>query len=288
MATIRAKQNPQKPPIHGVMTCADVLGQHPAAPNPFGIHLDAADEQTQQGLPHRILRRAASSSEEFVGVMKQLLVAHHASPEALDRDRRRVEAMMRQGIQVAAKQPGRFPTNPNTQKGNWGEIFLAEYLGSSSNARVPVYRLRYNPNVDQSMKGDDVLAFDLDSNPVRILVGEAKFRSAPSKKVVEEIVEALTKSHRAGIPVSLQFVADRLFEHGQADLGTKVERCNLLFALGQLRLDYVGLLVSNDNATDYVRKNAKAGMHHLAVMSLGLSDPEGTICSCYQGLSDQL
>ena len=32
------------------------------------------------------------------------------------------------------------------------------------------------------MKGDDVLAFDLNSEPARgILVGEAKFRSTPSK-----------------------------------------------------------------------------------------------------------
>jgi hypothetical protein len=180
----------------------------------------------------------------------------------------------------------RYPRNPNTQKGNWAEILLAEYLSGSCNAQLPVYRLRYNTNVDQSMKGDDVLAFDLDSDPVRILVGEAKFRSTPSKKAVEEIVEALTRSYRAGIPVSLQFIADQLFREGSEELGEKVEACNLLFALGKLRLDHVGLLVSDARAADQVRLNAKSPLHSLAVMSLGLDDPEGVVSICYQGLDD--
>ncbi len=34
-------------------------------------------------------------------------------------------------------------------------VFLAEYIVAESEASLPVYRLRYNPNVEQSMKGDD-------------------------------------------------------------------------------------------------------------------------------------
>jgi hypothetical protein len=36
------------------------------------------------------------------------------------------------------------------------------------------------------MKGDDVLAFDLDSHPVRVIVGEAKFRATSTKDSVQE------------------------------------------------------------------------------------------------------
>jgi Cap4 SAVED domain len=209
------------------------------------------------------------------------LTTHHASPEDLERDRQRRKALARQGFSDVAR---RFPTHPDTRKGNWAEVFLAEYIGVSSSVRLPVYRLRYNPNVEQSMKGDDVLAFDLDSNPVRILVGEAKFRSTPSKQAVEDIVSALTRSHRAGIPVSLQFVADRLFREGQAELGAKVDACNTLFALGRLQLDYIGLLVSDANASTHVRRNTKSSLRSLAVISLGLTDPESTVSTCYEGL----
>jgi hypothetical protein len=61
--------------------------------------------------------------------------------------------------------------------------------------------VRYNPNVDQSMKGDDVLAFDLDSHPVRVIVGEAKVRATSTKGSVQEIVTGLVRSVKAGVNV---------------------------------------------------------------------------------------
>ena len=47
------------------------------------------------------------------------------------------------------------------------------------------------------MKGDDVLCFDLDSDPVRIIVGEAKYRGKASKAVIQDILEGLQKSKEA-------------------------------------------------------------------------------------------
>lgn len=266
------------------MNVSDIIGPHPAEPNPIGVHISAADEHTDQGVPHRVLNDLTIQSDEFVSVMRQWIRTHHVSPESMERDRRRREALERQGFTVTNS---RFPKNQNTQKGNWGEILLAEYLVSSCNTQLPVYRLRYNTNIDQSMKGDDVLVFDLDSNPVRIIVGEAKFRATPSKQVVEEIVQALTKSHLGGTPVSLSFVADRLFTEGNANLGERVDECSILFAQGRLEIDHVGLLISNINAAATVRKNANTSIHRLAVMSLGLNAPNETVSSCYDGIDNQ-
>lgn len=266
------------------MDFLDIVGPHPTKPNPIGIHIGATDEHTVQGTPHRVLNDLTIQSEEFISVMRQWISTHHVSPENMERDRKRREALARQGFPDINS---RFPTNPSTQKGNWGEIFLAEYLLSSCNTQPPVYRLRYNPNIDQSMKGDDVLAFDLDSNPVRIIVGEAKFRATPSNRVVEEMVEALTKSHLGGIPTSLGFVADRLFAEGNAELGEKVDECHILFAQGRLQIDHVGFLISNTNAAAHVRRNASSPIHRLAVMSLGLNAPNETVSSCYDGIENQ-
>lgn len=267
------------------MDFSDLIGPHPKEPNPIGVHIGATDEHTDQGVPHRVLNDVTIQSGEFLSVMRQWIRTHHVSPENMERDRRRREALARQGFAVTNN---RFPTNSNTQKGNWGEILLAEYLSSSCNTQLPVYRLRYNPNIDQSMKGDDVLAFDLDSNPVRIIVGEAKFRATPSKQVVEEMVESLTKSHLGGTPVSLGFVVDRLFTEGNEKLGERVDECNILFAQGRLKIDHVGLLISNMNAAANVRQNANASIHRLAVMSLGLKAPNETVSSCYDGIENQL
>jgi hypothetical protein len=257
------------------------LGQHPLPPHPCGVHFDATDIKTEHAVWHRVLDDGPLQTVEFTSAMKQWIVNHHVSPETIERDRVRREALERQGFVYPLP---RFPINLSTQKGNWAEILLAEYVMASCSANLPVYRLRYNPNVDQSMKGDDVLAFDLDSNPVRVLVGEAKFRTTPSKAVVEELVAALIKSHSGNIPASLQFVADRLFDSGNNELGEKVASCNALFAQGSLRLDYVGLLVSDRSAHRYVQKNAKADVSRLVVISLGLEDPVRLVTDSFAGV----
>ena len=272
-------------PVVEKMNVKQIIGPHPLPPHPCGIHLAATDQHTVHSVPHRVLDSNSLQRGKFTAAMTQWIVNHHISPEAIERDRVRHEALARQGLVDPTQ---RFPVNTKTQKGNWAEILLAEYVAASSNTQLPVYRLRYNTNVDQSMKGDDVLAFDLDSNPVRVLVGEAKFRAAPSKRVVKELVGALAKSHAGNIPASLQFVADRLFDSGNSELGAKIAECNVLFAQGRLQLDYVGLLVSNVNAHSHVKNNAQSSIHRLAVVSLALANPDGVVADSYAGAAGLL
>jgi hypothetical protein len=256
-----------------------IIGEHPEAPHPCGIHLEATDQFSAHTVPHRVLGDGPFQAAGFATSMAEWLVTHHMSAHAIVRDRDLRAALARQGLPNPARP--RFPNDLNTQKGNWAEILLAEYLVASCDAQLPVYRLRYNPNVDQSMKGDDVLAFDLDSNPVRVLVGEAKFRTTPTKIVVEELIDALVKSHSGNIPASLQFVAERLLDAGNNELGARVAACNALFAQGRLQLDYVGLLVSNRDAHLHVQRHAATDVRRLAVVSLGLADPEGIIAASF-------
>ena len=192
-------------PVVEKMNADQIVGSHPTSPHPCGIHLTARDQYTAHSVPHRVLDSDPLQLGKFTAAMTQWIVRHHISPGNIEGDRIRREALARQGLVDPTQ---RFPINTKTQKGNWAEILFTEYVAASSNAQLPVYRLRYNPNVDQSMKGDDVLAFDLDSNPVRVLVGEAKFRTTPSRQVVSELLDALEKSHSGNIPASLQFVAN--------------------------------------------------------------------------------
>lgn len=260
----------------------EIVGVHPTRPHKFGGWFKYEDAHSNHGVPSRQLNESNRGRSSFITTMREWLRTHHSHPEHLARRR---EALTRQGFTYATK---RFPTNSDTQKGNWAEIFLAEYVSAACNAQLPVYRLRYNPNIEQSMTGNDVLAFDLDSDPIRIIVGEAKFRGTPSKQAVVEIVETLERQHRAGVPVSLQFVADRLFEEGKADLGSRIEECSYLFARGKLRLDHVGLLVSNQKALNHVKKNAESSMRRLAIMSLCLDDPIALVQSSFESLEDSL
>jgi hypothetical protein len=267
-------------------TCPDILGVHPAESHPFGSLLSAIDGETNSGVPHRTLAEHNNQRKALVECVREMLIRHHVSPEALERDKKRRAAMKRQGFEDVQSSMKRFPTNTSTQKGNLAEVVLAEYLIAASDVSLPIYRLRYNPNVDQAMKGDDVLAFDLDSDPIRIIVGESKFRSSSSKAAVIEIVEGLLRSHKGGIPASLQFVADLLFETGKIDLGERVLECATMFALEKLRIDYVGLLMSDTRSASKLNQHTDNTLHRLAVISFGLDSPSSIVDPCFNGLED--
>lgn len=261
----------------------DVVGSHPDSPNPIGVRFSCEDGHSEHGVPTRALAETDSDVVQFVEAMRECLRTYHSRPEDIERDRQRREAYARQGFSLPVS---RFPTNPTTRKGNWAEVLLCEYVTASCNADLPVYRLRYNPNVEQSMKGDDVLAFDLEAAPVRIIVGEAKFRGTSSKKAVTDIVDSLERSFKGGLPASLQFVADRLIQEGNETLGKRIEECADLFVRDRLRIDHVGLLASNHLAPTHVEKNASSALRRIAVMSITLSDGEGIVNSCFDGLED--
>lgn len=263
---------------------AKILGGHPAPPHPLSRILAAKDGKTQTKVAHRALTEKEGKRASAVKWIREMLARHHASPEALKLSKQHREAMKRLGFEAQQERLRRFPTNPSTRKGNLAEVVLAEYVVAASGVTLPVYRLRYNPNVDQSMKGDDVLAFDLDANPVRVIVGEAKFRAASSAAAVSEIVDGLLRSQKGGVPASLPFVADRLIEAGQADLGVRVLQCAKLFALGTLRLDYVGMLLSDRQSPDRVDAATPDSLRRLVMISLGIEDPDSLIEPCYSNL----
>lgn len=262
----------------------EILGVHPSSPHPLGVILAARDGKTESQIHHRGLTIKEGKKGDGVACIREMLTRHHASPEALRRTEESRQAMIRLGFNSQASCLRRFPTNPSTQKGNLAEVVLAEYVQASCSISVPVYRLRYNPNIEQSMKGDDVLAFDLDADPVRIIVGEAKFREISSITAVKEIAENLLKSFKGGIPASLQFVADRLFESGQIDLGARVLECANLFALDKLRLDYIGMLMSDTNSSRRVDQATPNDLRRLAMISFADEDPDSIVQACYKDL----
>lgn len=283
MATpTRAKAPLRTAPAGGASD--DVLGAHPPSGHPLGSVLTATDRKTAEAVPHRVLSERPGLRAKSSASLRAALTRHHASAEAIERTKKHREALKRLGLDSEQAKLRRFPTNASTRKGNLAEVVLAEYVVATSGVALPVYRLRYNPNIDQSMKGDDVLAFDLDADPVRIIVGEAKFRATSTNMAVKEIVEGLVRSYKAGIPASLQFVADRLFEAGDAALGERVLACAILFARGKLRLDYVGLLLSDNRAAERVDAATPASLHRLAMISFGVDAPDALVDDCYRDL----
>jgi hypothetical protein len=262
----------------------NIIKNHPNGSDPLAISLQSNDIVTETGVPHRELIDT-NHSDIFLKYMLPLLRIHHIKPNILEELKANIKLLKTPYIPL---QLSPYPRNPNTRKCNFAEIFLAEYLKSTTDTKLPVYRLRFNPNKEESMKGDDVLLFDLDSTPVKIIVGEAKFRETPSKETVIEIVETLVRSNKEGLPISLTFVANRLFEEHNYELWWKVLNCSVLFSSDQLEIDYVGLLMSNMNANKHINRHTTNELHNLLMISLGMIKPEQTIEKAFNQLETEL
>jgi len=262
---------------------ASIIYDHPTRTHPLAVSLLSTDITTACGVAHRKLEENGHN-DVFLDFMVPALQTHHISLEALERRRDLIQSL--RVVNAPPIPPSPYPQNPTTRKGNFAEVFLAEYLRSTTEAQIPVYRLRYNPNVEQSMKGDDVLLFDMDSKPMRIIVGEAKFRGTPTRQAVVDTINALVRSNKAGLPVSLMFVADRLFEEGNNDMAKKVQSCAMLFATDKLQIDYVGLLMSNRNVSKHVNNGTTNELHNLLMISLGFQSPEEIVQQAFARLED--
>ncbi len=263
----------------------NIIGKHPAGEF-FGSHLHAEDSPTDSNIPHRSLNHGPTGREQTVEQLRAALIEHHVSAAMIAQDRRKIKNLRALGYPIDEASVRRFPTSDTTRKGNLAEVFLAEYICAASGASLPVYRLRYNPNIEQSMKGDDVLAFDFTSERPRIIIGEAKFRGTPSKKAIQDIVSGLVRSHQAGLPASLQFVADRLYELNQIELADRVEDCSIKMAEGRLDLSYVGLLLSDDKSKSKVHEHTNAELRSLVMISLGIDAPGNLVEDCFDGIEE--
>lgn len=261
-----------------------IIKNHPTGMHPFAVSLLSTDNVTTSGVDHRELEENGRN-DVLLEYMESALKEHHIDPDALERHIKLINSLRIANLPMI-RSP--YPKNPTTQKGNFAEIFLAEYLISTTETQLPIYRLRYNPNPDQSMKGDDVLLFDLDSDPVRIIVGESKFRGTPDKQSVIDIVDGLVRSNIAGLPISLMFVAERLFQEGRSELGKKVQGCAVLIATNKLQIDYAGLLMSNHNAKNPINKHTSNDLRNLLMISLGMQSPEEIVKQAFERLEGDI
>lgn len=260
------------------------LGSHPSPPHLFGEAFQAIDGFTESEIFHRAISERAGKRAIAVSGIREMLIKHHVNPE---KAKWYLEALKELGFETEQNLFRYFPKNPLTRKGNLAEVVMAEYITATTNSTVPVYRLQHNSNPDQSMKGDDVLAFDLDSNPMRIIVGEAKFRGVATADAVKEAIDGLVRSYRNRVPMSLQFVINKLFEADELDIAKKIVRCDALIIRGELTPDYMGLLLSDTKSVEKVNRKTPNSLRRLAMISLGVEDPNTLVDDCYRDLEDE-
>lgn len=230
-----------------------IFEEHPNDGSVFSKWLSSEDDESRDNL-HRKLTEIEFNNE-IIKQIAEWIKTHHISEKQIELSDRKKQILKKYGLDEYVQSQNFFPDNENTKKGNLGEIILCEYIEETTDYELFVYRLRYNSNVSQSMKGDDILLFNQDNLKERLILGEAKFRVPANKSTVEEILTSFGGEPK--LPLSLTFVSSILRDNGKNDLADDIEEIQIEMRKGKIPTINIGFIIGNENAYQSVDN------HHL-------------------------
>ena len=254
----------------------DLIGNHPNAENPLGAWLKANDIPVTATKCHRELTEINNEeNEDLILWMANKLISHHYTTFRLEQLKKKFTEL---GFEKYAKQNRKLPVADNVKKGNATEILLTEYIQSTLNRElIKVFKLKYNPNVDQAIKGDDTLMVDLleqeGGDDLKIYLGESKFRSTPSKQVVDDVSSSLEKEK---MPLSYSFLVEEIAKN-DVELALKLDDFIVQDIKDKGQLIYTGLILSNEHTSRFVENNLNNDNPELILISIGIQNPENFI-----------
>lgn len=149
---------------------------------------------------------------------------------------------------------------------------------------VYCHRFRYNTNVDQSMKGDDMLLVDFSNgNEPVFYLGEAKFRKQTDKQVLLEVSQSLGKGK---MPLSLSFLRNHfaLTDDGKYEM---LDDC-MTKALSNYDIRYVGFILSDMKATQKVEKDWECDNSKHIMLVLSMDRHEDFVAKSFKKAEDIL
>ena len=255
-----------------------LIGPHHIAPHLYGVWLNATDLPVSGNKKHRKIEEVVSMRNLAIDKLAKWIVDYHVHIQKSKIIERKKAILDKHGLEHFIDNMKLLPKSENTKKGNLGEILLIEYLKESKGFDPIIHKMQYNTNSDQSMKGDDVLLFKTDDLFSEVIYGECKFRSKPSKAVVNDIINNLQGLKR--LPVSMEFVANVLDDRGNYELADSISELHQKVEDGSVPVTNVGFLISTksnihagEDTTKQVEKYLNTTNPRLVMISLGIDNP---------------
>lgn len=261
----------------------ELIGNHPNHPDAFGRWLVCNDVIRTEKKCHRSLTAIVPTSDnEIIDWLADKLIHHHYSDYRL---RKLKEMYSSLGFPKYAEQHRKLPQADKVKKGNATEILLTEYIESCLNKKlIKAFKLKYNPNVDQAIKGDDTLMVDIikekDEEQVKLYLGEAKFRKKPSKRTVDVIGLSLGKNK---MPLSYSYLIEELARDPSTEaLADILDKYYIDEIKGKGNLTYTGFLLSDTSTHGVVEKHLSSDNLTFILISVGIENPEGLINKAFE------
>lgn len=257
----------------------EILGLHPTNHPVIGEWLDYEDKEPTETSCIRVLSEKKPFDDAVIEPFSKSLIDYHYTPTTINSLKKKFEKLGLKEFGTYYAQSRNLPQNINTRKGNAVEVLMTDYsLAAIDKSDLTyVHRFRYNPNVDQSMKGDDMLIVDFsdEANPT-IYIGEAKFRKTVDKAVLEDVKKSLAKDK---MPLSLTFLRNR-FEGVNNDKYEKLDDM-LIQELSDYDIRYIGFIVGDKKAGKNVEEKWECDNPKHVMLVLSLDEPEEFVTQAF-------
>lgn len=210
--------------------------------------------ETESGIStHKLHQLTASEVKipDAVTLVASAVPEYYAAPSRIS------ELLMRLGKPAAAAYvAGKLPTKKTIKSGDLGEILCNAYIFESTRFTLGIRRLRWKDHRDMSMRGEDVLAFNIDPKGVlSILKAEVKSRASMTTAVIEEARAALSYNNELPSPHAVSFVADRLDEAADAALRDALDKAQLLDGIRISQVSHMLFTFSGSNPSKLLTTN---------------------------------
>lgn len=269
-----------------------LIGSHPTIPDFIGVWLSHTDKPTTTEKKHRVLEENGGTRVQAVEEVAKWVFSHLVSDFMKEQLHEKRQILSQYDFKKVVDQYSLLPETDTTIKGVVTEVILVEYLKKTSGYTPIIYKLQYNPNTDQSMKGDDCLLFDPTDIKKKVIYGESKYRGTPNESVVKEIVGNLQENKK--LPVSLTFVANVLANANEKAKAKEVLEVLSLIKDDKTPVNNAGFLLSlksnrpSQDTMSVVEKYLSTTNPNLVFISLGVDNPKGLVYDIMDKVKDMM
>ena len=220
---------------------------------------------------HAMLTADASKFDAAVAIVAEVVPEHFLPPIRLADMFARL-----QRHEIAELIQNRLPESAQLQSGDLGEVLCTTFVREKTPFTQGIRRLQFKDHRNMSMRGDDMLGFNL--NPVTgkltVLKAESKSSATMPAATVSKAREALSGYGELPSPHSMGFVADRLLDLADKPLRDAIDDAQLKKSLKPTDVTHM-LFVFTGNDTTTLLQTSLSGYAGAATQHyVGLRIPE--------------
>ena len=220
---------------------------------------------------HAMLTADASKFDAAVAIVAEVVPEHFLPPIRLADMFARL-----QRHEIAELIQNRLPESAQLQSGDLGEVLCTTFVREKTPFTQGIRRIQFKDHRNMSMRGDDMLGFNL--NPVTgkltVLKAESKSSATMPAATVSKAREALSGYGELPSPHSMGFVADRLLDLADKPLRDAIDDAQLKKSLKPTDVTHM-LFAFTGNDTTTLLQTSLSGYAGAATQHyVGLRIPE--------------